>query len=221
MNLNISTVQVEEIYVLGIGGSTPVFIDIAETCGYKIAGLYHYSDDRTGEYDHGYPVLGSFEDLYHSDIKGKMFLLSQGDMKIREVVTNKLKSLGGIVPTLIHPTAIISKYAKISEEGVVIGANCIVQADSVIKSNAVLRDMALVCHQTTIGNYCFVGPKALVGAHIDVKDFAFIGQDALLVSGKVGTMGANSLLGAGAVLTKELPANVVAVGNPARVIKER
>ena len=81
--------------------------------------------------------------------------------------------------------------------------------------------IALVCHQTIIGNYCFVGPKALVGAHIEVQDFAFIGQDSLLVSGKVGTMGANSLLGAGAVLTKELPANVVAVGNPARVIKER
>lgn len=211
----------KEIFVLGIGGSTPVFIDIAEACNYKIAGLYHYNDERTGEIDHGYPILGSFEDLYQSDIKGKMFLLSQGDMKIREEVTNKIKQLGGLIPTLVHPKSVISKYAKISNEGVIIGANCIVQADSVIKSNSVLRDMALVCHQTIIGNYCFVGPKALVGAHIEVQDFAFIGQDSLLVSGKVGTMGANSLLGAGAVLTKELPANVVAVGNPARVIKER
>lgn len=210
----------KEIFVLGIGGSTPVFIDIAEACDYKIAGLYHYNDERTGENDHGYPILGSFEDLYQSDIKGKMFLLSQGDMKIREEVTNKIKQLGGLIPTLVHPTSVISKYAKISNKGVIIGANCIVQADSVIKSNAVLRDMALVCHQTIIGNYCFVGPKALVGAHIEVQDFAFIGQDSLLVSGKVGTMGANSLLGAGAVLTKELPANVVAVGNPARVIKK-
>lgn len=213
--------KMKEIYVLGVGGSTPVFMDFAEACGYKIAGLYHYNSDRTGEYEHGHPILGSFDDLYQSDIKGKMFLLSQGDMKIREEVTNKILKLGGVVPTLIHPTAIVSKYAKVSEEGVAIGANCIVQADAEIKSNAVLRDMALVCHQTTIGNYCFVGPKALVGAHIEVKDFAFIGQDALLVSGKVGTMGANSLLGAGAVLTKGLPANVVAVGNPARVIKKR
>lgn len=211
----------KEIYVLGVGGSTPVFMDFAEACGYKIAGLYHYNSDRTGEHEHGHPILGSFDDLYQSDIKGKMFLLSQGDMKIREEVTNKILKLGGVVPTLIHPTAIVSKYAKVSEEGVAIGANCIVQADAEIKSNAVLWDMALVCHQTTIGNYCFVGPKALVGAHIEVKDFAFIGQDVLLVSGKVGTMGANSLLGAGAVLTKGLPANVVAVGNPARVIKER
>lgn len=208
----------KEIYVLGIGGSTPVFMDLAEACGYKIAGLYHYNDDRTGEYDHGTPILGSFDDLYQSDIRGKLFLLSQGNLKIREEVTDRITNLGGVVPTLIHPSAVVSKYAKISEAGVVIGANCIIQADVEIKAGAVLRDMALICHQTTIGNYCFVGPKALVGAHIEVKDFAFIGQDSLLVSGKVGTMGANSLLGAGAVLTKELPANVVAVGNPARVV---
>lgn len=209
----------KEIYVLGIGGSTPIFIELAEACGYKVGGLYHYKEGRTGECAYGYPILGSFADLYQSDIKGKAFLLSQGNMRIREEVSNKLRQLGGIIPTLIHPSAIISKYAKISKEGVTIGANCIIRADSVISSNVCIWDMAIVSHQTTLGNYCFVGPKALVGAHIEVQDFAFIGQDALLVSGKVGTMGANSLLGAGAVLTKELPANMVAVGNPARVIK--
>lgn len=211
----------KEIYVLGVGGSTPVFVDIAEACGYKIAGLYHYNADRTGDYEHGCPILGSFDDLYKSAVKGNMFLLSQGDMKIRKEVTERIKSFGGIVPTLIHPTAVISKYARISDEGVVIGANCVVQADAVVKAGAVLRDMALICHQTVIGHYCFIGPKALVGAHIVVEDFAFVGQDALLVSGKVGVMGRGSLLGAGSVLTKGLPSGVVAVGNPARVIKER
>ena len=34
------------------------------------------------------------------------------------------------------------------------------------------------------------------------------------------TIGDNTVVGAGAVVTKDLPANVVAVGNPARVIKE-
>lgn len=211
----------KEIYILGVGGSTPVFMDLAISCGYKIAGLYHYNNERTGESEHGYPIIGSFDDLFKSDIRGKSFLLSQGNMRIRKEITDKIESLGGIVPTLIHPSAEISNFAKISDIGVVIGAKCVVQADAEIKSNSVIRDMALVCHQTSIGNYAFVGPMALVGAHIHVDDFAFIGQDALLVSGKVGTMGANSLLGAGAVLTKELPANVVAVGNPARVIKER
>ena len=209
----------KEIYILGIGGSTPVFMDLAISCGYKIAGLYHYNDDRTGEIEHGYSILGSFDDLFKSEIRGKSFLLSQGNMKIRKEITDKIVSRGGIVPTLIHPSAEISNFAKISDKGVVIGAKCVVQAEAEIKSNSVIRDMALVCHQTSIGNYVFVGPMALVGAHIHVDDFVFIGQDALLVSGKVGNVGANSLVGAGAVATKEIPSGVVVLGSPARVIK--
>lgn len=213
--------DMKKIYILGVGGSTPVFMDLALSCGYKVAGLYHYNDDRTGESVHGYPIIGSFDDLFKSDIRRKLFLLSQGNMKIRKEITDKIESLGGIVPTLIHPSAEISNFAKISDKGVVIGAKCVVQADVEIMSNSVIRDMALVCHQTLIGNYVFVGPMALVGAHIHVDDFAFIGQDVLLVSGKVGNVGANSLVGAGAVATKEIPSDVVVVGSPARVIRHK
>lgn len=209
------------IYLLGVGGSTPVFMDLALSCGYKIAGLYHYNDDRTGENEHGYPILGSFEDLFKTDIRGKLFLLSQGDMRIRKEITDKIVSLGGVVPTLIHPSAEISNFAKISKEGVVIGPRCVIQADVEIKPNSVLWDMALICHQASLGNYVFVGPMALVGAHIHVDDFAFIGQDALLVSGKVGKVGANSLVGAGAVVTKEIHSGVVVVGSPARIIRRK
>lgn len=207
------------IYILGIGGSTPVFIDLALSCGYEIKGLYHYNDDRTGEIEHGYPILGSFADLFKTDIKGKSFLLSQGDMRIRQDITNKIISLEGKVPTLIHPTAEISSFAKISDMGVVIGAKCVIQADAEIKANAVLWDMALVCHQTLIGNYVFIGPKALVGAHLLVNDFAFIGQGSLLISGKVERVGNDALVGAGAVVTKRIPSKAVVAGNPARIIK--
>ena len=77
----------KKIYILGVGGSTPVFMDLALSCGYKVAGLYHYNDDRTGESVHGYPIIGSFDDLFKSDIRRKLFLLSQGNMKIRKEIT--------------------------------------------------------------------------------------------------------------------------------------
>lgn len=76
----------ENIYVLGIGGSTPVLIELAEDCGYNVAGLYHFNDDKTGKIEYGYEVLGSFDDLYSSHIEGKKFLLTQGDMRIRQSV---------------------------------------------------------------------------------------------------------------------------------------
>lgn len=53
----------KKIYALGVGHNTPVFIDLALDCGYEIVGLYHYNGDKTGEVDHGYKILGSFDDL--------------------------------------------------------------------------------------------------------------------------------------------------------------
>lgn len=84
-----------EIYALGVGHSTPLFIEIAEAAGWGIAGLYHYNDERTGEMEHGYKILGSFDDLYKQDIKGKNFLLTMGDMQIRKEIADRLVRLGG------------------------------------------------------------------------------------------------------------------------------
>lgn len=44
----------KEIYILGVGHNTSVYIDLAEACGYEIKGLYHYNGDRTGDIEHGY-----------------------------------------------------------------------------------------------------------------------------------------------------------------------
>jgi maltose O-acetyltransferase len=53
---------------------------------------------------------------------------------------------------------------------------------------------------------------------IVIEDNVWLGGGAIVLPGV--TVGANSVVGAGAVVTRSLPANVVAVGNPARVIRE-
>jgi len=52
---------------------------------------------------------------------------------------------------------------------------------------------------------------------IILKDNVWIGDSAIVCKGV--TIGENSIIGAGAVVTKNIPANVVAVGNPAKVVK--
>lgn len=209
----------KQIYVLGVGHSTPLFIEIAEACGYKIAGLYHYNTERTGECDHGYKILGSFEDLFSSNLSKKNFLLTMGDIRIRRHLFEKILGSGGYVPTLIHPTAIISKFSKISNSGVVIGAFIEIQNDTVIKSNVIIWTGALVCHNSEIDDNCFIGPKALVGAYVHIKKDSFIGQASVLVSGKVKSIGVGAFIGAGSVLTRPVDDGVVVAGNPARAIR--
>jgi acetyltransferase-like isoleucine patch superfamily enzyme len=56
------------------------------------------------------------------------------------------------------------------------------------------------------------------GAPIETKANAWIGERAILCKGV--TIGENSIIGAGSVVTKDVPDNVIAAGNPARVVKE-
>ena len=212
----------KEIYALGVGHNTPVFIDLALDCGYEIAGLYHYNSERTGDTDHGFKILGSFDDLLKlQTLAGKSFLLTMGDSKIRTELAERIIAKGGSVPTLIHPTSVISRFARISEVGVYISAFSFVQADSTVGDNSVILSHVNISHTTYIGKGCFIAGSAVVGAYTHVEDNVFIGQGALSISGKVQTIGEGAYIGARSLITKSVPVHAVVAGSPARVIEEK
>jgi acetyltransferase-like isoleucine patch superfamily enzyme len=78
-----------------------------------------------------------------------------------------------------------------------------------------------VGHHTHIKSNVFVGPKTLIGARNTINEFVLVGQGSILVSDKAKSIGYNSVIGAGALVVKPVPDNVVAVGCPAEVIKNR
>ncbi len=209
------------IYALGVGHNTPVLIDLAEACGYKIIGLYHYNNERTGQQDHGFDILGSFEDLYQKgDLRGMSFLLTMGDNTIRTEVCRKLCLLGGNIPTLIHPTAIVSRFASISSVGVYIAPFAYIQADTVIDENTVILSGVNISHSNKIGKSCFIAGGVTVGAYTTIEDYVFIGQGALTISGKVNLIGTHAYIGAGALVTHDIAPFMVAAGFPAKEVKK-
>ena len=210
----------KKIYALGVGHNTPVFIDLAESCGFEVCGLYHYNSERTGEQDHGFEIIGSFDDLFsQSSLEGMSFLLTMGDNRIRSTLSEKITSMGGDVPTLIHPSAVISRFASISPVGVYISAFTFVQADSSIGKNTVLLSHVNISHNTTIGSGCFIAGGAAIGAYTNVCDEAFVGQGALSISGKVKEIGRKAYIGARSLVTKDVPPLSVVMGQPAKIIK--
>lgn len=210
-----------DLYALGIGHNSPVFLDLALACGYSIAGLYHYNNTRTGEIDHGYEILGSFDDLFaKGSLEGMSFLLTMGDNKIRTELSDKIIAMGGKVPTLIHPTAVISVFATISDVGVYISPYTYVQADSSIGSNTVLLSHVNISHTTHIGNSCFIAGGATIGAYTNMEDFVFIGQGALSISAKAKRIGHHAFIGARSLLTRDVPPCVVMAGSPARILRD-
>lgn len=60
--------------------------------------------------------------------------------------------------------------------------------------------------------------KEVVLHRVEIKDGSWIGANAIILPG-VRSIGPNAVVGAGAVVTKDVPPNTVAAGNPARVIR--
>jgi len=208
------------IYILGVGHNTPVYIDLVESCGYEVLGLYHYDDSRIGEKVHGHLIVDSNENLFSQISLAHMnFAVSVGNNAIRSRLSNTIRQNGGNIPTLIHPTAVVSKYSSI-EEGVAIHVNAVVQADASIKKDTVLSYNTSVSHNSTIGEACYLAFNSTIGAYIDVQDFVLIGQAAAIISDKLEYIGHHSIVGAGSVIIKNVEPNSIVVGNPGKVLKK-
>lgn len=206
----------EKIIVLGIGHNTPVMIETAETAGYEVAALYHYDDSRTGDKDHGYEIMGSFDELLAEEsLEGKSFLLTMGDMKIRNKLSAKILDKGGRLPRIIHPMAVVSRFARISDTGVYIGPFTYIQPDVEIGEGTVILSGVNVSHTSIIGKYCFIAGGATIGAYTELENNVFIGQGSLIISEKVKRIGENAFIAAGALITKSVPRDAKMIGSPA------
>lgn len=208
-----------DIYILGVGRNTPVYIDLIETCGHKVAGLLHYNSERVGEKLLGYPIIDSNENFFETHpLKGLNFAISVGDNVTRIRLAENILRLGGKLPTLIHPSAVVSKHTTIAM-GVVIHANSVIQAGAKIGANTVISYNSSVTHTSTIGEGCYLAAGSNIGAYITIKNNVLIGQGAVLVSSKVKYVGENAVIGAGAVVITNVEPDEVVIGNPGKLLK--
>ena len=99
----------------------------------------------------------------------------------------------------IHPHTLISLKANLDltyPTGVHIGEGSAVSFDAVILTHDHIRSLYL---DTRIGKFCQIGARSIIMPGI--------------------TIGDHSIIGAGSVVTKDIPPNSIAVGNPAKVIR--
>ena len=209
----------KDIYILGVGRNTIVYIDLVEACGYKVAGLYHYNDERIGELISGHKIVDSNNNLFKkTSLMGMNFAISVGNNKIRAELAKNIRELGGNLPTLIHPTAVVSKHTQLAL-GVIIHANSVVQADVIIGQDTIVSYNVSVTHTSKIGKNSYLAANSNIGAFLEIQDNVLIGQSAVIVSGKLNYVGHDSLIGAGSVIIRNVEPYSVMAGNPGKVIK--
>ena len=153
------------------------------------------------------------------------YILISDDVQLGENV--KLSKFINIYGCSIGENSKIGAFVEI-QKNAAIGKNCKISSHSFICEGVTIEDNVFVGHNVTFTNDIY--PRATTSqgtlqtdedwncSPTLVKKGASIGSSVTLLCGI--TVGENSIIGAGSVVTKDVPSNTIVAGNPAKILRE-
>lgn len=206
------------IYIIGAGTYGEAMYEMAEELGYEVVGYYDEDDEKQGKNIMGVKVLGKYSELPKEEISGKQYIVAIGNNKVRRKIMEGIHRHGGETPNMIHPTATINKSATLGK-GIYIQANVYIWTKVAISDYCIISPNVVIAHHTKVGKACLISTLSGVGASIDIGDEVFVGMGATLVTG-LSTIGRAAVIGAGAVVLKDVEEASVYAGVPAKRLKK-
>jgi len=211
----------KKIVLIGGGGHCKVVISILNKLdNFEIAGIV--DNYKAKSFISGIKIIGTDDDLkdiYKSGIHNALITVgSTKDNAKRYRLFNMAREIGYKFPVIISPEAIVDESVKIGE-GTVIMPGSIINIDSSIGKNCIINTGAIIEHDCKIGNHCHIAPGVHISGEVNICELSFIGIGTTIIQGiKIGK---NVTIGAGSVVIKDISDNVIAVGNPAKIIKSK
>lgn len=212
----------KNIVLIGGGNQAHYTIDIIEKEGkYNIVGIID-SIQEIGSDRFGYKILGRQENLKELislyNIKGG--IISIGDNWSRYYVYNQIINL---IPDFnfvnaIHPSVVIGNTTELGV-GIVAMAGCIFNPKAKIGNFTFFATGAQVEHDNEIGDFASISAGSLTGGYVKLGKFSAITL-GVTVMDRI-EIGENTVVGAGSLVIKSLPDNILAYGNPAKIIRNR
>ena len=207
----------KNILIYGSGGLGVEVLDLVHRTSNFSSKTPIFVDD----FNHGSVVCGtkviSFNEAL-SKFAGVDIVIANGEPESRYKMFNKAKKAGFNLPVIIDESAHVSNFSQIGE-GSIICSKCTLAARSKVGSNVLINVQSIVGHDVNINN------NTVLASMVNVGGAATIGKNCMLGMGvtirpKI-SIGNNTLVAFSSSVFSDLPADIIAVGNPARASRKK
>ncbi len=204
----------KSIVVWGGGGHGHVVVDLLRVLGgWNVVGLL---DNRNppGTRILDVPVLGDADQLPRLRDRGVAHVaVAIGDPAARADMLARARALGFEMPTLVHPSCVVSPAAVLGP-ACVLCAGALVGPLSVLGTGVILNTRASVDHDVRLGDFAHVAPGATVCGFVAIGRETWIGAGAVVRDHLA--LGDRVMVGAGAVVLQDVAAGLTVFGCPAK-----
>lgn len=210
--------KMKRLVIIGVGGFGREVAWLIERINkvqltWELLGYIDDNDELKGCIIGGYPVLGNCNWL--NENKDKLYAVCAiGTSKTRKKVINKLNGVNFV--SIIDPSVIMSDRVLIGE-GCIIGAGTIITIDIQIGSHTIVNLDCTIGHDAKLCDFVTLYPSVNISGNTELAECVEMGTGSQIIQGL--KIGEGTIVGAGAVVVKDLPKECTAVGIPAKPIK--
>jgi sugar O-acyltransferase (sialic acid O-acetyltransferase NeuD family) len=207
----------KDIIIVGAGGFAREVAWLIEEINLKNQewNLIGFFDENNNEAE----TLNGYRLLNKSDLANQIqsyLVVAIGDSETRKKVVNRYSSFK--FATLIHPDVSISFTNSVGEGSIICKGN-IITVNVDIGKHVIVNIDSTIGHDAVLEDYVTILPSVNISGYVKIKECSNVGTGTQIIQEK--TIGRNSIIGAGSVVVKDINDYVVAVGIPAREIKNR